>query len=149
MLNLPSVPSPGSQALLLVVAAASLGFAPAPLPRPPRPPVESLMGDWHNPARPSVVVNITPTEFAYVHSGARDNVYKLTLDVRSVPYKYDIRKPGSNIVGIWKIEGDKLTLQYHKERAAASDGGRPSSFKDVKDAGYREVYYRVGARKKP
>jgi hypothetical protein len=150
MFESPSVLSRGCLAMLLLVVMASLGFAPAPFPKPPKPmrgaaAIKNLMGDWHNPASPSVVVNITPTEFAYVNSGVRNNVYKLTLDATVSPHKYDIRKSGANFVGIWKIEGDKLTLRYVGERRGAVDGGRPTRFEDT---GHLEIYYRVGAGKK-
>jgi hypothetical protein len=140
---------PGVIALLLAATATS-GFAPAPFLPPPKKAsvktaVDALMGDWHNPMQPSVVVNITPTEFAYVNSGARNNVYKLTLDVAAVPFKYDIRRGGANFVGIWKIEGDKLTLRYNAEQPGVANGGRPASFEAM--VGHQEIYFRVGAKK--
>lgn len=133
----------------VLLAAAALGFAPAPfLVKPPRinparSAIEALMGDWHNPAQPSVVVNITPTEFAYVNSGARNNVYNLTLDVTKTPFKYDIRRGGANFVGIWKIEGDKLTLHYLSEQRGLPDSGRPKSF----ESPITEVYVRKDPKK--
>ena len=135
----------------LLLAMASLGFAPLPFPRPPkqtpaRAAAESLMGDWHNPSNPTVVVNITPAEFAYVNSGSRNNIYNLTLDLSKPPFKYDIRRGGANFVGIWKIEGDKLTLLYVSEQNRNPDGGRPVSFEAP---GNREIYFRMGARKRP
>ncbi|MBY0228080.1 MAG: hypothetical protein K2W96_02250 [Gemmataceae bacterium] len=140
------------QVLILVpLLAASLGFAPLPFPRPPkktpaRAAVEELMGKWHNPAQPSVVVDITPTEYAFINSGVRNNVYKLTLDTSAAPFKFDIRKAGANFVGIWKIEGDKLSVRYASERVGAVDGGRPTAFND---GGTVETYFRMGAAKKP
>ena len=143
------LPLPPVRLAFLLLAASSLGFAPLPFPRPPKKTpgtaaAESLLGNWHNPANPSVVVNITSREFAYVNSGSRNNVYVLTIDLGSPLFKYDIRRGGANYVGIWKIEGDKLTLLYNVERVGQPDGGRPLSF----DApGNREIYFRMGARK--
>jgi uncharacterized protein (TIGR03067 family) len=138
---------PGVIAFLL--AAATSGFAPAPFLPPPKKAaakaeVDALMGDWHNPAIRSVVVNITPTEFAFINSGRRDNVYKLTLDVTKAPFKFDIRQPMRNFVGIWKVEGDKLTIRYNSERPGLPDGGRPTSFEAP---GNQEVYSRVVGKK--
>ena len=87
-----------------------------------------------------MVVNITPTEFAYVNSGARNNVYQLTLDANALHHRYDIRKPGANFVGIWKLEGDKLTLLYNGENVGLADGGRPAAFEA---GGHREIYFRM------
>jgi hypothetical protein len=147
---LPSAGVSSGRLALLLLAAASLGFAPVPFvvrpvkKTPEMAARESLLGHWHNPASPSVVVDITPTELAYINSGVRNNVYRMTLDVTKVPFKYDCRKPGANFVGLWKIEGDKLTLYYNGERAGVADGGRPTSFTA---GGMAEVYYRVKARK--
>jgi hypothetical protein len=132
--------------LVLLAVAASLGFAPAPLPKAPKIPagVKALYGDWHNPSQPTVVVSISATEFAYVNSGFRNNVYKLTLDAKKKPMWYDIRKPGANFVGLIKVEGDTLTVLYNLENTALAGGGRPVSFDSP---GHREVYYRVKKKK--
>jgi uncharacterized protein (TIGR03067 family) len=133
-----------------LLALQALAFAPAPFlvkPQkltPAERVVQALFGDWHNPAQPSVVVNITPTEFAYVNSGVRNNVYKLTLDVTVTPYRYDIRREGANYVGIWKLEGDKLTVHYNGEQPMQPGQGRPTAF-GVN--GITEVYYRKGPGK--
>jgi uncharacterized protein (TIGR03067 family) len=132
--------------LVLIAATASLGFAPAPLPKAPKvaDAVKALYGDWHNPSQPTVVVSINETEFAYVNSGLRNNVYKLTLDATKKPMWYDIRKPGANFVGLIKVEGDTLTVLYNSEDTGIPGGRRPANFDS---AGHREIYYRVKKKK--
>jgi hypothetical protein len=129
--------------LALLAAVVSLGFAPAPFPNKKKPnvrPAEALYGDWHNPKQPSVVVSISPTEFAYINSGRRNNVYKLTLDVKKEPMWYDIRQGPRAFVGLIKVEGDTLTVKYNIEQKGAARDGRPLSFAGP---GNVEVYYRV------
>ncbi len=132
----------------VLLAAAALGFAPAPFLvkppwKPPARPLEALMGDWQDPSRPLTVVSITPKEFTYRRSDGQNIVYNLTLDVSQSPFRYDIRLGVANFVGIWKIEGDKLTLHYLSEQRGLPDSGRPKSF----ESPITEVYVRKDPKK--
>lgn len=132
---------------LLLCSCAALAFAPLPFPRPPKKKpgmaaIEALMGHWHNPGSPSVVVDISPTEYAFINSGRRDNVYNLVLDASKTPFKFDIQKPDGTrrFVGIWKVEGDKLTVRYASANKGVADEGRPTTFDGV--GSFTETYSR-------
>jgi uncharacterized protein (TIGR03067 family) len=133
---------PALACLVLLAAVMSLASAPAPLPKKSK--AETLFGDWHNPRTPSVVVSISKTEFAYINSGARNNVYQLTLDMKKKPMWYDIRRGTLAFVGIIKVEKDTLTVRYNSEQKGVAGGGRPTSFTAP---GHEEVYYRVKKKK--
>jgi hypothetical protein len=142
----PSMVRPILCGLALLAAVASLGFAPAPFPKKNKADAryaEALYGDWHNPKQPRVVVSISATEFAYINSGVRNNVYRLTLDVKKNPMWYDIRQGSRAFVGLIKVEGDTLTVKYNIEQKGVARGGRPMSFDGP---GHVEVYYRVKKR---
>ena|SRR5262249_19783592 len=124
-------------AVLLVFAALTVGFAPAPLPRPERrgPGVNEMEGRWESGA---TKVHITHNRFT--HSDDYD--YELRTDRTARPMTFDLRGIGRqnqsySFTGIYKVEGDTLTLSYN-----SGTGNRPTSFAG-QGAGYTQVYKRI------
>jgi uncharacterized protein (TIGR03067 family) len=101
-------------ALLLVLALSSLAFAPAPLPRPPKKAAEpSWLGEWLQNNSPRVTLEVTPTSLTYHNAGGPPSAYGLTFDDKKAPKTYDLLRGGNvAFVGIYKVEGDTLTLCY-------------------------------------
>lgn len=124
---------------LLLLAVAAMAFAPAPFARPPRKkePPPSLLGKWDQVNNPTVLLVLTPTTLEYHNRGSNINAYEMTFDPKVVPPTYDIQKPNGQLrfSGIWKVEGDKLTLYYR------SGTVRPASFEDGN--GFREEFVRA------
>jgi len=124
---------------LLLLAFVSLAFAPAPFPKAPRKkePVATLLGKWDQVNNPSVLLVLTPRTLEYHNLGSNVNAYEMVFDLTKTPPTYDIQKPGwfAKFAGIWKVEGDKLTLYYR------SGTVRPTSFSEPN--GHKEEFIRV------
>jgi uncharacterized protein (TIGR03067 family) len=123
---------------VLVSVVLTVAFAPAPLPRHDRrPKAENLMlGLWSG----NSVIEVTPDRLTYHPGAAHRCEYVLRFDTSVSPWRYDITGvPGSSTAGrvyagIYKVEGDTLTLCYN--------GGtsRPANFD--RGGGLTEVYKR-------
>ena len=123
--------------LLLVVL--TVAFAPAPLPRAERRPggngFGEIEGHWEWSGTP---LHITPNRFT--HSADYD--YEMKIDTSVRPFTFDLRgigrsNGGRDFTGIYKVEGDNLTLSYNSGK-----GNRPTSF-DGPGKGIVQVYKRV------
>jgi uncharacterized protein (TIGR03067 family) len=109
-----------------LLAVVSLAFAPVPPPKPPRADKRAaeLIGEWEGPH----LLVITKGRAAY-HHGGDPRVYELRVDPSGKPPAYDMRGTGRVagrvLRGIYRVEGDTLTLCYHsagRERPAAFEG---------------------------
>jgi uncharacterized protein (TIGR03067 family) len=125
---------------LILIAALSLAFAPAPFGKTGRKPTPAsgMEGEWLGQSR----LLITPTRLTY-HPYETPVAYVLRVDTKVNPRTYDIRSVGKSeqtwdYHGIWRIEGDTLTLCYN-----GSTGGRPTSFDGPGKGTFTEVYKRV------
>jgi len=123
--------------LLLFAVVLSLAFAPAPLHRAERrgpAPGPDMVGEWQG-------LTITSTHLSY-RPGC---TYELRLDRTARPAKYDITgyagggTAGANWLGIYKVEGDVLTICYNP-----ADRGRPTAFEGPGKGAFTEVYRRNG-----
>jgi uncharacterized protein (TIGR03067 family) len=116
--------------LALVVLLLSLAFAPAPLPRAPRrgKADPGMEGVWYGFQR----LEVTPARLTYFSVNA-SAAYELRMD--RAARTYDIVEITGNrrFLGIYKVEGDKLTICYREP-----EKGRPTTF----EGPYLEVFDR-------
>jgi uncharacterized protein (TIGR03067 family) len=126
----------------LLAALAVVTFAAAPVPKDvaPKPPVESIEGEWravlvihggkpHNPNGPPAVITIKGDTMTIKEGDGNAEVVTFTLDPKSKPATIDLRearggKPGRPIQGIYLLEKDKLTVCFGMDGA-----DRPKEFK--------------------
>jgi uncharacterized protein (TIGR03067 family) len=128
--------------LLLFLAVVALGFAPAPFPRPERRqarPANELIGTWARDRQGHVPLTITHERMSW----ANGYDYELRLDVRSLPASFHIRGVGRpnngwEFFGIYKVEGDTLTLNYDH-----ANGKKPTAFEGPGKGPITEVYKRA------
>ena len=125
--------------ILFVVLA--LGFAPAPFPRAERKgkAVNEMIGMWSGGSQ----LEITHDRMNY-NPGSGSYSYALRIDPGTRPARYDIkgvaegRKVGREFNGIYRVEGDTLTLCYN-----SGSQNRPTSFDGPGKGSFTEVYKRV------
>jgi uncharacterized protein (TIGR03067 family) len=126
----------------LILITASLAFAPAPFARTARGPKTaptSMEGEWLGGSR----LLITATRLTY-HPYESPVAYVLRVNTKVSPMTYDIRSVSKSeeawdYQGIWRVEGDTLTLCYN----GAAARGRPTSFDGPGKGTFTEVYRRV------
>jgi uncharacterized protein (TIGR03067 family) len=149
--------------LMLACTVPSLGFAPAPLPKPPKPDTakedaKKLQGTWvlvsrANAGRPAPAPGggARPGLHKIVIAGDRLTFYRadgglatrwvLTVDAKKVPGWFDrVREHPSSaapVRGVYELKGDTLTMCY--TRGAAD---RPNDFDGNKAGRWLEVYRR-------
>jgi uncharacterized protein (TIGR03067 family) len=127
------------RALLLLFAVLALAFAPAPFPKPRKEAKEPpIIGSWNQVGSPTVTLVVTSTTLTYENAGGSPSAYFLTFDPARTPKTYELRRqqgePRASYSGIYKIEGDTLTLHY------GGGENRPASFQA---SGIKETFKRV------
>lgn len=142
--------------LLLTAIILSIGFAPAPLPKPPKyDPVRDdpkrLSGTWDMVSRTMAGKTVSHivhnTEIAngkltlVNKAGDWRSPFRLTLDPGKKPRWFDTQseKGTYRMCGIYDLDGDSLKMYY------TSNGIRPTGF----DANATGVYLDVYKRRKP
>jgi uncharacterized protein (TIGR03067 family) len=144
---------------LLFAAALSLGFAPAPFPKPPKPDatkddLKKLQGTWLK------VIAVPPgngegqgrlvfsgERMRYSLVGAAVGEYTLTIDARKKQKVFDFKGIGGGVEGltyrgIYRLERDTLTICYVRTN---NERERPSDFNTTRD----DVILSVYTRQKP
>jgi len=112
---------------VLLFVVLTVAFAPAPLPRPDRrPKTENVMiGLWSSGS----VLEITNDRMTYHPGTAHRCEYVLQINTAVSPWHYDITgvpgtsTAGRTYTGIYKVEGDTLTLCY-----TSGNTNRPTAF---------------------
>jgi uncharacterized protein (TIGR03067 family) len=127
--------------LLPLLAVLCLAFAPAPFPKSSRararPQIEGL---W----RGKYDLLVTANRLIYSPGSSEPYAYDLRLDESARPGAYSIhilpgsRFQGNDAHGIYKVEGDMLTISYSPAHAA-----RPTAFSGPGSGAHTEVYKRV------
>jgi uncharacterized protein (TIGR03067 family) len=124
--------------VLVLLVALSLAFAPAPFPRSARKPAGPTMeGAWRNENNHAITLTVTSDTMHFGHSqAAPERPYNLTFNASTNPKRFAITHAGgAAFVGIYRINGDVLTLHYRPAHRPY-----PTSF-DEGDV-FREVYVR-------
>jgi uncharacterized protein (TIGR03067 family) len=124
---------------LLIVLC--LAFAPAPLPKPSRgKPRPEIVGLW----RSKYDLLVTADRLTYNPGSPQPYAYDLRLDEAARPRAFSTRIPpgsrfeGNGAVGIYKVEGDTLTISYSPDFMS-----RPTAFSGPGRGMHTEVYKRV------
>jgi uncharacterized protein (TIGR03067 family) len=125
--------------LTLAFVLLTVAFAPAPLPRRDArggggPAME---GRWEG-------LLVTGNSLTYHPGTSHPMRYELRVNLSARPPTYDIRGgtgssvQGRSYLGIYKVEGDTLTICYNEEAK-----GRPSAFDGPGKGQFTESFKRV------
>src|SRR4051794_24227987 len=102
--------------VLPLLVLLSLALAPAPLPKRERcVPVGDIEGTWKSdmgPKEEAYLLKVTATHMTYRPGANNETVCVLSVDRNTKPTSYDISHGPSNWAGIYRVEGDTLTLCY-------------------------------------
>jgi uncharacterized protein (TIGR03067 family) len=128
--------------VLLSFVILVVGFAPAPFPRAERrgKAVNEMLGLWGPQGH--VTLEITQDKMIYSPGpGAYEYALRITPNTR--PAGYSIRgiaqqNNGWEFIGIYKVEGDTLTLCYN-----SGNTNKPTAFEGAGKGTFTEVYKRV------
>jgi uncharacterized protein (TIGR03067 family) len=127
-------------AMIALLAALALGFAPAPPPRPKKAPtsegdLKALSGKWrrtslmlngkrHGEIPGSVVVTVKGDVLSF---GSPGDTWKVALDATKAPRRLDCTNVtgGNTYWGVYRLDGDSFTLCW---RSGATEADRPAGF---------------------
>jgi uncharacterized protein (TIGR03067 family) len=135
------------RACALLLAMLSLGLAPAPLPKPDptKTDLKLFQGKW---VRARLVIDgkpVTETVTTITITGARmqfpaaEDVWELTLDATRAPKTLESRGRGMTFYGLYRLEGDTLTMCCRQGMTAAD---RPRNFDDARAGTWVQVFQR-------
>ncbi|MBY0228494.1 MAG: hypothetical protein K2W96_04360 [Gemmataceae bacterium] len=137
---------------VLLLAFLSLGFAPLPFPKPPKPAgdgltLEALQGKWERvkllidnaPRAGEKHVTIAGGVMAYATPGDH---WRLEFDPGpgTRTYTKTNTTSGSKGYGLCRLEGDTLTMCF---RDGGDESIRPTSFDPAQKGVWFQVYKRV------
>jgi uncharacterized protein (TIGR03067 family) len=140
---------------LLLATILSTAFAPAPLPKPDptKEDLRKMQGEWVRTsyssggtelatARGATIV-LTGSRLEYSQNGASLGKYTIALDAKKKPRALDFKEistpTGPSYRGIYRLEGDTLTICY---RVGAEESNRPTEFDSSKQGVVISVYKR-------
>ena len=144
--------------LLLFSTVLLVGFAPAPFPRSEKPEsrkdqMKKLQGEWVRTRTviagrvfpvTAVTMIIDGDRMTDTLAGTRQNTWTIRLDAGKTPKVFDIEMTtegvkGTTFVGIYRLEGDTLTLC---SRWSKAEKDRPKDFDGSKRGVWLEVFRR-------
>jgi uncharacterized protein (TIGR03067 family) len=126
--------------IVLTLALLPLAFAPAPFQRPKRQPkadLPAMVGLWRRQGGGSTV-RITATTWTNSPEQRRAPDFDLTIDPRASPAAFDMslyRTGRPYLRGIYKVEGDTLTICY-----STAPQARPTTF-DAQGKGWGTLVF--------
>jgi len=136
----------------LLLAAVALGFAPAPFPRPDRnkDDLKEMRGDWAQVSLNvagqgrtvgSYTLRIDGDRLTWLSEEKAFVAWAVTLDSRKKPKSINATGvegsvKGAAFVGVYKLEGDTLTICYirspgQREETAGFDPSKPGVWLEV------------------
>jgi uncharacterized protein (TIGR03067 family) len=141
---------------MLLAAVMSLGFAPAPFPKPPKPDAtkddtKKLQGTWlkvhavpPNNGEGEGTLVFSGQSMRYTLSGSVIGDYALRIDAQKKPKVFDFKGTGGQVEGlvyrgIYRLERHTLTICYVRSE---NERDRPSDFDAAKDGVIMSVYQR-------
>jgi uncharacterized protein (TIGR03067 family) len=141
---------------LLTTICLSLAFAPAPFPKPDpsKDDPKKIQGQWmrirytqgaYTEEGPTgSVITVTGQRLKYEQSNTQIGDYTFALDTKKKPKVLDftcIAGVAKGLVyrGLYRLEGDTLTLCY---RQSAAESDRPTAFDASKEGVVISVYKR-------
>ena len=126
------------RALLLISAfAVAVPDRPDPTPKYAAPPQSTYIGDWAyrgngkepnpNPGGPNYTFRLTATESIWIENGqaqpSNGLSAKIVLDLTKNPMPIDFQphRGGAAIVGIVRVENDRLVLAWSNNQTRPTD----------------------------
>jgi len=103
----------------VLLAVMSLGFAPVPFPKPPKPVLvpldqEALQGEWLEEGGSQVVYLFAGTKVTVTQIGRHCSGWIMTLDPKRMPKSMHLDGDRTTTTGtipyLYSLEGGKLTL---------------------------------------
>lgn len=145
--------------LLLAVAAATVGFAPAPFPKSRAPQDSSdlgkMQGTWELVSRSRgastvrvqhTLVKINGTRCDFFVRGELSTTYEIKLDPTATPRTIDLEDlhrgdHDTDMPGIYGFEGNNLRICY-----SFAGGRRPANFEDSRSMTFQTITLRRVSR---
>jgi uncharacterized protein (TIGR03067 family) len=132
--------------LVLLVCLPSLGFAPAPFPKPNKDDLTRLGGAWTvlryergsgslRGTTTKMQVKVRGTKWEFLKDSRVTAEYFVKVDAKASPRAIDMKGRAGELLGIYRIDGDQLEMVFHhfgvKERPVGFDKLDPGAYRLV------------------